>query len=122
MTLTIDKRYDIVFLTRHLMGLKLGEKASTNAVKCAKSTVQYWFKQWKESKDLSDMKLSGGLRSTTEKVFQSLKTAAVLQQSVIYKMFRRGKTPRDNSTKVERSWSQVHSTNIKPTFDRKSSI
>ena len=45
MTLPIDKRYEIVFLSQHLMGPQLGEKAVAQAVKCAKNTVQYWLNQ-----------------------------------------------------------------------------
>ena len=54
------------------MGLQLGEKAISKAVKCAKSTVQYWLNRWKESKGLSDMERSGGAHATTEKVDQRI--------------------------------------------------
>ena len=54
MTLSVDRRYEIIFLTHHPMGPQLGVKAVAKAVKCAKSTVQYWLNRWKESKDLSD--------------------------------------------------------------------
>ena len=76
MTLPIDKRHEIVFFYQHLMGPQLGEKAVAKAVKCAKSTVQYWLNRWKESKDLSDMKLSGRPRATTEKVTQRISKLA----------------------------------------------
>ena len=49
------------------MGPQLGEEAVSKAVKCAKNMVQYWLSQWKESKDLSDMKHSGRVRATIEK-------------------------------------------------------
>ena len=72
MTLPIDKRYEIVFLSQHPMGPQLGEKAVVKAVKCAKNTVKYWLNRWKESKDLSDMKRPGRPRATTEKVDQRI--------------------------------------------------
>ena len=69
MTLPMDKRCEIVFLSQHPIGLQLGEKAVAKAVKCAKNTVQYWLYRWKESKNLSDMKHPGRPRATTEKVY-----------------------------------------------------
>ena len=72
MTLPIDAQYGIIFLSQHPMELQLDEKTLEKAVKCAKNTVQYWFNQWKESKDLSDLKRSGRARATTEKVDQRI--------------------------------------------------
>ena len=70
MTLPIDKRFEIVFLSQHPMGPQLNEKTAAKAMKCAKNTVQYWLNRWKELKNLSDMKHSGRPRATTEKVDQ----------------------------------------------------
>ncbi|CAF3372163.1 unnamed protein product [Rotaria socialis] len=67
MTLSVDKRYEIIFLSHHPMGPQLGVKAVAKAIKCAKSTIQYWLNRWKESKDLSDSKRIGRPRSTTKK-------------------------------------------------------
>jgi len=72
MTLSVDKRYEIVFLSQHPMGPRLGVKAVAKEVKCAKNTVQYWLKRWKDSKDLTDAKRTGRPRSTTEKVDQRI--------------------------------------------------
>ncbi|CAF3061859.1 unnamed protein product [Rotaria sp. Silwood2] len=72
MALSVDKRYEIVFLSHHPMGLKLDVKAVSKVVNCAKSTVQYWLNRWKESKDLSDLKRTGRPRGTTEKVDQRI--------------------------------------------------
>ena len=41
MTLPIDKRDEIVFLSQHLMGPQLDEKTVVEAMKYAKNTVQY---------------------------------------------------------------------------------
>ena len=68
MTLSVDKRYKIIFLSHHPMGAQLGMKAVAKVIKCAKSTVQYWFNKWKESKDLSYSKRIGQPRSTMKKV------------------------------------------------------
>ena len=69
------------------MGLQLGEKAVAKAVKCAKNTVQYWLNWWKKSKNLNDVKHSERPPATTTDVSQSLKTATVLLQQAIYKIF-----------------------------------
>ena len=70
MTLSVDKRYEIIFLSHHSMGSQLGVKTVAKAIKCAKSTVQYCLNRWKESKDLSDSKRIGRPRSTMKKVDQ----------------------------------------------------
>ena len=46
MTLSVDKRYDIIFLSHHPMGAQLGVKALAKV----RSTVQYWLNRWKGSK------------------------------------------------------------------------
>ena len=73
MSLSLDKRYGIVFLSYHPMGPKLGVKAVAKAIK---STVQYWLNRGKESKDLSDSKRTGRPRSTTEKIDQRISDLA----------------------------------------------
>ena len=72
MTLPIDKRYEIVFLSQHPIGPQLDEKAVLKAVKSAKNTVQYWLNRCKELKDPSGMKRPGRPPPTTEKVDQRI--------------------------------------------------
>ena len=67
MVLTIHQRYEIIFLSRHSLGPKLGLKAVTKAVKCEKKTVKYWLDRWKISKDLTKSTRSDGPRETTPK-------------------------------------------------------
>ena len=50
----------------------MGEKTVAKVVKCAKNTVKYWRNQWKESKDLNDMKHPGRPCEITEKVDQQI--------------------------------------------------
>ena len=38
MTFSVDKRYEILFLSHHPMGSQLGVKVLAEAIKCAKST------------------------------------------------------------------------------------
>ena len=72
MTLPIDKRYEIVFLSQHPMKPQLGEKAVAKAMKCATDAVQYWVNRWKKSKNQSDMKCSGRHRATAENIDQRI--------------------------------------------------
>lgn len=67
MALPLHKRYEVVFLSCHPRGPKLGLKAVAKEVKCSRSTVQYWLDRWKESKDLTDFPRSGRKRKTTPK-------------------------------------------------------
>ena len=104
MTLPIDKRYEIVFLSQHPMGPQLDEKTVAEAVKCAKNAVQYWLDRCKESKDLSDMKRSGRFGATTEKGDQRISKLEDSSDRIATTGDRQsGKTSRDSSTKIERS-------------------
>ena len=76
MSFSLDKRYEIVFLSYHPMIPKLGVKAVAKAINCAKSTVQYWLNRWKESKGLSDSKRTGRPRDTMEKIDQRISDLA----------------------------------------------
>ena len=76
MTLLIDKRCDIVFLSQHPMGSQLTDKAVAKVVKCATSTVPHWLNRWKESMELSVMKRSRKSRAVTEKVDQRISELA----------------------------------------------
>ena len=89
MTLSVDKRYEIILLSHHPMGPQLGVKAVAKAIKCAKSTVQYWLNRWKESKDLSDSKRIGRPRSTTKKVDQQISDLATTNTRAIQHVLKR---------------------------------
>jgi hypothetical protein len=67
MSLPLHKRYEIVFLSLHSKGPKLGYGAVAKIVGCSKSVVPYWLERWTETKDLSDKSRAGPKRVTTEK-------------------------------------------------------
>lgn len=54
------------------MGPKLSHAVVAKAVKCDVSTVKYWLKRWKQSKDLSDLSRSSRPRATTIKQDQQI--------------------------------------------------
>lgn len=76
MALPIHKRYEIVFLSLHPLGPKLSLTAVAKVVKCGKSTVKHWLDRWKESKDLTNLPVSGRSRATTPKQDKQIVTLA----------------------------------------------
>lgn len=77
MSLPLHKRYEIVFLSCHPLGPQLGLKRVAKVVKCSKSTVKYWRDRWNETKDLTDLPVSGRPRSTTPKQDEKIVSLAV---------------------------------------------
>src|SRR6266542_5289960 len=67
MFLSLDKRYEAVFLHEHLAGPKWGYDKIAKYIKCSKPTVIYWVKKYQENKDLTEEKRSGHPCCTTEK-------------------------------------------------------
>ena len=110
MTLSVDKRYEIIFLSHHPMGSQLGVKAVAKVIKCGKSTVQFWLNRWKESKDLSDSKRIRRPRSTTKKVDQRISDLATTNNSAttraIQRVMKRKNVDISQKT-IERIWGQV---------------
>lgn len=82
MALPLHRRYEIVFLSHHPLGPKLGQKAVAKEVKCDKKAVKYWLDRWNESKDLSDSIRSGRPRATAPKVDQEIVSRASQQTFV----------------------------------------
>ena len=76
MSLSLEKPYEIVFLSYHPMRAKLRVNAVAKAINCAKTTVQYCLNRWKQSKDRSDSKCTGRLRGTTAKIDQRISDLA----------------------------------------------
>ncbi|CAI2187020.1 9473_t:CDS:1 [Funneliformis geosporum] len=53
MELSLEKRYEIVFLREHSAGPKFSFGFIAKQVRCSKSTVIYWVKKYHENRDLS---------------------------------------------------------------------
>ncbi len=66
MVLPIHKRYEIIFLSCHPLGPKLGLRGVAKVVKCDKMAVKYWLDRWKKTKDLTNLPRSGRKRKTTQ--------------------------------------------------------
>ena len=82
MALPMHQRYEIVFLSQHPLGPKLGYKSVAKVVKCSTSTVQYWLSRWKQSKGLDDSARTGRPRATTPKQDQQILSLAEQQTFV----------------------------------------
>ena len=53
MELSLEKRYEIVFLREHPAGPKFSFGFIAKQVRCSKSTAIYWVKRYHENWDLS---------------------------------------------------------------------
>src|SRR5215211_5433548 len=82
MTLSLDKRYEIVFLHEHSAGPKWGYEKIAAHIHCSKPTVIYWVKKYRENKDLTDEKKPGRPRCTTEKEDERIVKMAKLNHNV----------------------------------------
>jgi hypothetical protein len=59
MTLTLDKRYEAVFLHERPLGPKWGYDKIASYIKCSKSAVAYWIKKYQQDKNLADEQKPG---------------------------------------------------------------
>ena len=67
MQLSIQKRWEIIFLYLHELGPKLSIKAIARRLKCSKDTVQSWIDRYQETGNIQDEEGRGRKRKTTEK-------------------------------------------------------
>ena len=81
------------------MDPKLSHGVVAKAVKCDVATVKYWFKRWKQSKDLSDSTRSGRPRETTHK--QDEQIVSLSEQPTIV-------TDRDIANKLRKTGATVN--------------
>ena len=76
MSLSIKKRWEIIFLTSHKLGPQLSYKRVSKVVKCTPSTVQKWVMRWKETGEVEDEVGRGAKRKTTPKQDLAIAKAA----------------------------------------------
>ncbi|CAI2186031.1 13179_t:CDS:2 [Funneliformis geosporum] len=67
MELSLEKRYEIVFLREHPAGPKFSFRFIAKQVCCSKSTVIYWVKRYHENRDLSTSERLGWYYVTSAK-------------------------------------------------------
>jgi transposase len=64
------------------LGPKLSHAAVAKAIHCGVSTVKYWLKRWKQSKDLTNSNRTGRPRATTQKQDKKIVSVAERQTFV----------------------------------------
>jgi transposase len=82
MALSLDKRYEIVFLHEHPKGPKWGYKKIASYVKCSRSAVTYWVQKYHKNKNLTDEQKSGRPRCTTEMEDKRISKMAKLKHDI----------------------------------------
>jgi len=104
MTLSVYQRYEIVFLSHHSLSPKLSHTAVAKAVHCGVTTVKYWLKRWKQSKDLSVSNRSYRPRATTQKQDQQIVSLAEQQTFV---------TSRDITNQINRKGATINERTVR---------
>ena len=67
MDISIKKRWEIVFLSRHTYGLHMSNADISRYLRIHESTVRYWLERYKTTGDVEVIQKSGRKRCTTEK-------------------------------------------------------
>jgi transposase len=98
MVLSVYHRYEIIFLSQHSLGPKLSHTPVAKAIHCGLTTVKYWLKRWKQSKDLSDANRSDRPRATTQKQNQQILSLTEQQTFV---------TSRDITNKINKKGVKI---------------
>jgi transposase len=67
MELTIQKRWEIIFLHLHKLGPKLSIRRIAKELKCSQDTVKTWIQRYQETGDVLDEEKQGRKRKTSER-------------------------------------------------------
>ena len=67
MELSIQQRWEIIFLHHHKLGPKLSIRALVKELHYSKDTVQTWINRYQETGDVQDEERRGRKRKTSEK-------------------------------------------------------
>jgi len=59
MSLTIQKRWEIVFLKKHRLGPKLDNTKIAKEIGCSRDTVRTWVERYEETGDVLDEEGNG---------------------------------------------------------------
>ena len=67
MQLSIQKRWEIIFLHLHRLGPQLSLRRIARELQCSQDTVQKWIHRYQETGDVQDDERQGRKRKTSEK-------------------------------------------------------
>ena len=65
MSISVKRRWEIVFLSTHTYGPKLSQRKVASIVKVSVLTVQFWLKRYKETEDVEEIVKTGRPRVTS---------------------------------------------------------
>jgi transposase len=81
MALSIQKRWEIIFLNLHRLGPKLSIKAIAKELQCSRDTVKTWIDRYKKTGDIQDEERQGRKRKTSEREDLDIVTMAKKQRT-----------------------------------------
>jgi transposase len=67
MALSIKKRWEIIFLSKHPRGPKMNITQIGKELRCARAAVRTWLQRYEETGDVQDKEGRGRNRKTTER-------------------------------------------------------
>ncbi|HWY33657.1 MAG TPA: helix-turn-helix domain-containing protein [Nitrosopumilaceae archaeon] len=79
--LSIQKRWEIIFLNLHRLGPKLSIKAIAKELQCSQDTGKTWIDRYKKTGDIQDEERQGRKRKTSEREDLDIVTMAKKQRT-----------------------------------------
>ena len=108
MLLSIQKRWEIIFLYLHKLGPKLSIRAIAKKLQYSQDTIRIWIYRYKETGDIQEEEKPGRKRKTSEKKDLDIVTIAKKQRTSILA---------DISTSMSRQGTEISSVTIKRRLD-----
>ena len=106
--LSIQQRWEIVFLHTHRLGPKLGIHAIARELHCSRDTVKTWINRYQETGDIQDEEGKGRKRKTSER--EDLDIISIAKK-------QRTSTLADISTSMSRHGTDISLMTVKRRLD-----
>ena len=119
MNISVKKRWDIVFLSKHEYGPHMPNVDISHYLRTSESTVRYWLKRYETTGDEEIIQRSGRKRSTTEKqddVIQSMVTQHPTESTrqISFRLSKKGINI--SETTLRRKFKEASVQSMRPTF------
>ena len=101
MELSLEKRYEIVFLREHPAGPRFSFGQIAKVVRCSKSTAIFWVKKYHENHDLSTAERPGRPRVTTAKQDKRITKMAEKEHNITATQIQKNMEEHDVRISVE---------------------
>ena len=123
MALSIKKKWEIVFLSKHRMGSQLGPTAISREVGCDVSTVKFWLKRYEETGDVEELERTGRPRKTIarqdEKIITTQESNREATATAILKEVRVGVSRETVRKRVREAGFKFEAPLVKPLLSDK---